>query len=261
MNRFFISDIHIFPEPDEHPGREKFINFLDDLLNEHSPGELWILGDLFDFWFEYRTVVPAGHERVLSAIRRLSDAGWDVNFMPGNHDFWVGNFFSMTTGASLHFEDYLIKNFNGKKVLLAHGDGIGPGDMGYKIIKPLLRSGLSRFFFSLLHPDIGSFLARLFSDTSKRILRRDLDSIPPGLEEWVEDRFEEDIDIVITGHTHLDSIIYGEKGTYVSLGDWLTRCTYCVIRDNATKPELLSYSGDSSVNDDHQKEGVVKSDG
>ena len=174
MDYFFLSDVHMFPEPEEHPGRDKFINFLSSLLLNHDPGQLWILGDLFDFWFEYRSVIPSGYDRILSAIRRHSDSGWDVNLAPGNHDFWVSEHFSRATGASIHYGDYLERNINGRNVLLAHGDGLGPGDTGYKIMKPVLRSGLSKFLFSLIHPDIGSYFACIFSDTCKRILHRDL---------------------------------------------------------------------------------------
>lgn len=256
MDYFFLSDVHMFPEPEEHPGRSRFIGFLDSLLLDYNPGQLWILGDLFDFWFEYRSVTPSGYDGTCSAIRRLSDSGWDVHFMPGNHDFWVAEHFSRATGASIHKTDYMVKNINGRNVLLAHGDGLGPGDMGYKIMKPILRSGLSKFLFSIIHPDIATYLARLFSDTSKRILRRDLDSIPPGIAKWVQDRFEENIDIVITGHTHLDSILHMKNGIYVSLGDWLTRFTYCKIGNNSPEPELLSYSNDISTDHDKQEEGV-----
>jgi len=242
MDRFFLSDVHLFPEPEIHPGRERFVSFLNTLHDSPEPGELWILGDLFDFWFEYRSVVPVGHEKTLSAMKRLSGAGWKIHFLPGNHDFWVGSHFKRETGAEIHFDDNLILNLSGKRVLLAHGDGLGAGDNGYKIMKPILRSSVSRFLFSLLHPDLGIFLARRFSDTSKRILRRDLDSIPQNLLNWTIDRFEEDIDIIIMGHTHLDTVSKSEKGIYVSLGDWLTRFTYCHIRDDSEEPELLAYT-------------------
>lgn len=256
MDRFFVSDIHLFPEPEPHPGRERFISFLNYLGDSRSPAELWILGDLFDFWFEYRSVVPSGYGRCLSALRRLSDKGWKVNFLPGNHDFWVGRHFAEATGAAIHFDDYLTLDMNGKKMLLAHGDGLGSGDVGYKLMKPLLRSVLSRFLFSILHPDLGTFLARRFSDTSKRILRHDLDSIPSRLLDWINSKFDEGIDIIIMGHTHLDTIKKSNKGIFVSPGDWLTRFTYCIIRNNSREPELLSYSDAVFTYQGQQKEGV-----
>lgn len=246
MDRFFLSDVHLFPEREPHPGRDRFISFLDGLYDSYGPGELWILGDLFDFWFEYQSVVPSGFERCLSALRRLSDKGWKVHFLPGNHDFWVGMHFGEATGAVIHLEKYLTLDINGKQVLLAHGDGLGSGDIGYRLMKPVLRSAISRFFFSLLHPDLGTFLARLFSDTSKRILRRNLDSIPSGLQNWINGKFDEGIDIIIAGHTHLDTVNRSKKGIYVSLGDWLTRFTYCRIKNGTGEPELLTYSDGTS---------------
>lgn len=245
MNRFFLSDIHLFPEPELHPGRERFISFLDYLHESASPGELWILGDLFDFWFEYGSVVPSGYERCISSIRKLTDSGWVFHFIPGNHDFWIGRHFIEATGAFIHSEKYLILDLDGKRVLLSHGDGLGSGDIGYKLIKPVLRSGISRFLFGLLHPDLGTFLARHFSDTSKRILRRDLDRIPEGMQKWINGKFDEGIDIIIAGHTHLDTVIRRNKSIYVSLGDWLTRFTYCLMKDGNEEPELLEYSCNS----------------
>ena len=247
MNRFFLSDVHLFPEPETHPGRERFLSFLEYLHDSEDSGELWILGDLFDFWFEYRSVIPTGYGKCLSVLRKLSDKGWKVHFLPGNHDFWVGKHFREATGAIIHFDDYLVRDMNGKQVLLAHGDGLGSGDIGYRLIKPILRSVISGFLFSLIHPDLGTFLARKFSDTSRRILRRDLDSIPKGLSEWVNGKFDDGVaDIIITGHSHIDTVSRSGKGVYVSLGDWLTRFTYCRLKDGAENPELLTYeySGD-----------------
>ncbi|MCD4700888.1 MAG: UDP-2,3-diacylglucosamine diphosphatase [Candidatus Aegiribacteria sp.] len=245
MDRFFLSDVHLFPEPEFHPGRERFISFLDYLHDSFSPGELWILGDLFDFWFEYRSVVPSGYERCISSLRKLTDRGWVFHFIPGNHDFWTGKHFIEATGALIHSNEYLIVDLDGKRVLLSHGDGLGPGDTGYKLMKPVLRSAISRFIFSLLHPDLGTFIARRFSDTSKRILRRDLDRIPSGMQKWINSKFEEGIDIIITGHTHLNTVIRRNKSIYVSLGDWLTRFTYCYIKDCTEEPELLEYPCDT----------------
>ncbi len=242
MDRFFLSDVHLFPEPDPHPGRETFISFLTYLHQTGNPGELWILGDLFDFWFEYRTVIPSGYERCISSIRKLTDTGWQFHFIPGNHDFWVGEHFIEATGAIVHPDKYLIQNFDGKEVLLTHGDGLGSGDFGYKLMKPVLRSGISKFMFGLLHPDVGSFLAQRFSDTSKRILRSNVDRIPDGMQKWMSSMFDEGIDIIIAGHTHLDTVIRSNKSMYVSLGDWLSRFTFCRMRDGAPEPELLEYS-------------------
>jgi|GEM_PF-4077956 len=134
----------------------------------------------------------------------------------------------------------------GVRMLLAHGDGLGRGDIGYRLIRPLLRSRTGAALFRTIHPTPGTFLARKFSDTSKRILRRHMDRIPPGLERWAGERLEDGYDIVMTGHTHLDTVRKLEKGIYVSLGDWLTRFTYCRLEDGSAEPELLSYLTEAS---------------
>ncbi|OPL17839.1 MAG: hypothetical protein AVO35_08140 [Candidatus Aegiribacteria sp. MLS_C] len=240
MFRYFLSDAHLFPEPEEHPGRDRLVSFLKELAGADDPGEFWILGDLFDFWFEYRSVVPAGHERVLAALGELSRAGWNVHFLPGNHDFWVGRHFAAATGAEIHAERTVELTAGGMRLLLAHGDGLGPGDLGYRMLRPVLRSPLGMFLFRVLHPDLGTLLARKFSDTSRRILRRDLDSIPPGLGYWVDGMLGRGYDAVITGHTHLDAVIRKDRGIHVSLGDWLTRFTYCLLADGSDGPVLMS---------------------
>lgn len=239
-----VSDVHLYPEPEEHPGRELFLEFLSFLEKRPVAGELWILGDLFDFWFEYGSTVPAGHQRILSALGRLSARGWAVRFMPGNHDFWVGRHFQAATGVMVHTEQVAEIELGGRTILLAHGDGLGSGDIGYRIIKPILRSGPSRFLFRLLHPDLGSFLARAFSNTSRRMLRKEADAIPPGLAGWVAGKLEGGADIIITGHTHLDAVIRRENGIHVSLGDWLVRMTYCIVPCDGGEPVLETWTGD-----------------
>lgn len=246
MTRYFLSDAHLFPEPEEHPGRDRLFSFFDHLCSSAEPGELWILGDLFDFWFEYSSVMPAGYGGCICRLRRLTRLGWRVHFLPGNHDCWAGGHFSGATGAMVHPDGPVELDAGGVRMLLAHGDGLGSGDIGYRLIRPLLRSRTAAALFRTIHPTPGTFLARKFSDTSKRILRRHMDFIPPGLEKWAEDRLEEGCDIVMTGHTHLDTVRKLEKGIYVSLGDWLTRFTYCRLEDGSAEPELLSYPPEAS---------------
>ncbi len=241
MDRFLVSDVHLFPDPEEHPGRTRFLNFLGMLSSMTEPGELWILGDLFDFWFEYGSVVPAGHETTVCSIKHLSRTGWKVHFIPGNHDFWVGRYFIESTGAVVHGNTTVSTNFGGRSYLLAHGDGLGAGDTGYRLIKPILRSRIANLCFRLLHPDLGIRLARRFSDTSKRMLHRQLDELPEKLLEWAERRTEEGYQVIVTGHTHIDAVVDTGDGLYVSLGDWLTRFTYCRVPGDTGIPELLTY--------------------
>jgi UDP-2,3-diacylglucosamine hydrolase len=248
MDLYLISDLHHYPEPEPHPGRSAFFSFLSDLRRIDPPGALWMLGDLFDFWFEYGTVVPAGHERLLSLLGDLSGSGWELHFLPGNHDFSAGRRFAAATGARVHSGKPVELEHGGRRLCLAHGDGLGSGDLGYRAIKPVIRSRGARLLFALLHPDIGIRAARIFSGTSRRILRRDLDHVPAGLEKWAAGRLAAGTDIVVTGHAHLGRVAAMEGGLHISLGDWLTRMSYCILPDGSTsEPLLLAYSGRQGI--------------
>lgn len=238
---FFISDVHLYPESEEHPGREKLYKFLMHLSNFENPGELWILGDLFDFWFEYKYLIPCGFDNLLSQLRKLVKDGWEVNILPGNHDFGIADKFADTTGVRIHTNRIIIIKRAESTILLAHGDGLGAGDVGYKLIRPVLRSPISAFLFKLIPANIAFFSARLFSGTSKRILRHKCDCIPNGLDKWVDARLSGNIDIVITGHTHVPLLEEKNNGIFISLGDWLTKWTYCIIDGETGKPELLTF--------------------
>ncbi len=234
MIHYFISDIHLYPDNKFHPGRDSFLNFLQD-LSAKTPGQLWILGDLFDFWFEYKTVIPAGYTEVLFKLKTLTKKGWGIQFLPGNHDYWCGKVFERETGITIIKETTFTRSIGGKKILLAHGDGLGEGDKGYKLMKPVLRSKIATFLFSLLHPTLGTYLANLFSHTSKRILRKQIDSIPEYLAEWVKEQSKNQIDIVITGHTHCPIINQHKNLIHASLGDWISHFTYLTIQEGEIK--------------------------
>lgn len=220
MTHYLLADAHLFPEPAPHPGRDRLLRFLNGLLKRES-ATLWILGDLFDFWFEYRSVAPSGHWRILSALRELGDSGWSVRVLPGNHDSWLGAQFSAATGAEILSSRAVETEMEGRKVVLAHGDGLGSGDVGYRfLLRPILRSRISAALFGILHPDLGRSIARLFSGTSRRILRRAVEEMPPGLAGWADETLKTS-DLVVTAHTHLPLIRSVPGGIHLSLGDWI----------------------------------------
>ena len=220
MNHYLLADAHLFPEPESHPGRDRLIAFLEVLIKER-PGTLWILGDLFDFWFEYGSVAPAGHWRVLSALRALSDQGWELKVLPGNHDGWLGEHFMAASGASVLSQQVVRTEIAGREAALAHGDGLGSGDLGYRLLlRPLLRSSLAAHLFRLVHPDLGRLFARAFSGTSRRILRRRAETMPEGVAEWASSMLES-VDLVVTAHTHLPLVRQLPEGIHLSLGDWI----------------------------------------
>ncbi len=226
MNHYFISDVHLYPIGKFHPGREPLCRFLQELADK-EPGKFWILGDLFDYWYEYKTVIPAGYSHILSLIKALSSRGWQVFFLPGNHDWWCGEKLMAETGMKIIYDDVHTEVIDGRKTVMSHGDGLGNGDTGYKMMRPVLRSWPAKILFSALHPTVATAMANLFSRTSKRILRKQVDFIPDYLTSWVLSQAElDDVELVITGHTHCPAVLYHERVIHVSLGDWISHFTY-----------------------------------
>ena len=225
MNHYFISDVHLYPSGKHHPGREPLKNFLRELA-ENEPGKLWILGDLFDYWFEYHSVIPAGFSDILSLLKYLSVSGWLVSFLPGNHDWWCGDRLVAETGMQLILKTTHCEVIDGRKTVMAHGDGLGTGDTGYRMIKPVLRSMTAKLLFSVLHPTLATGFANIFSNTSKRILRKQVDSIPEYLTRWVVNQADNGTELVITGHTHCPSVVKHGNLIHASLGDWISHFTY-----------------------------------
>ena len=229
MTSVFLSDVHLYPADKIHPGREPFLKFLFELSGQ-EPGELWILGDLFDYWFEYSGLIPAGYERILHLLRDLSDRGWKTAFLPGNHDWWCGKNLENATGMRVIRDSPLWVSIQGHNCVLAHGDGLGKGDLGYRLIKPILRSPLSIRLFSMVHPVFSTWFAQAFSGTSRRVLRQQTDSVPGFLSDWAESMGRKGADLVITGHTHCPVVQKLPGVMHASLGDWISHFTYLTIR-------------------------------
>lgn len=222
----FISDVHLGAgDPDRDRERESIlVRFLRDRL---GPGDrLFIVGDLFDFWFEYRTVIPKTFIHVLSCLRELTGSGVRIDYVAGNHDFWVGDFFRKELGLHFH-SDPVRENIGGKEFYIIHGDGLMKNDTGYRFLKKVFRNSLDIFLYRWLHPDIGIPLAKRLSGSSrKHTSSRDFG----GNEEYVafaREKFAEGVDHVIMGHTH-DPFVQRFEITrsLVNLGDWLEHFTY-----------------------------------
>ena len=240
MTDYFLSDIHLYPQWKQHPGRKPFHSFLA-LLLQKDPGRLWILGDLFDYWFEYHTVIPAGFTETLCSLRALRYSGWELNFIPGNHDWWCGEKLQAATGMRILKTSTHRETIHGKKCILAHGDGLGTGDTGYRLMKPVIRSRLCVKLFSILHPTLAELLAGTFSNTSRRILRTQVDSIPDYLTRWVQEQKKNGFQVVITGHTHCPSLTTTNGITHASLGDWISHFTYLTICEEEIKLNEYRY--------------------
>ncbi len=240
---FLVSDVHLGAVP---PGTEEaFRRWL--LHVKDSGSRLIVNGDLFDFWFEYRRVVLAEHVRVLAALADLVESGVPVLLMGGNHDWWGGSFLRDRIGVEFHQQPVCIE-LKGRSVLLAHGDGLGAGDLGYRFLRLVLRSPLTRGVFHWIHPDVGAWLADRVSGT-----RRELEADPGErsegrsgyLEEWAREMLEEDaaIDIVATGHAHVPLVREVFPGRFhVNSGDWVVHRSYVTITDSGA-PVLHEWTG------------------
>lgn len=228
---YFASDNHLgAPTMAESAGRErKFVAWLDKVKDDAAA--IFLLGDLFDFWFEYKTVVPRGFTRTLGKLAEITDSGIPVYFFVGNHDLWMDGYFEEELNIPVYHEPKEFE-FNGKKFLIGHGDGLGPGDKGYKRMKKVFTNPLSKWLFRWLHPDLGVRLAQYLSVKNKLISGDDDVHFLGEDNEWLVQyckRKLEDAhrDYFVFGHRHLPmEIDLGSGSKYVNLGDWIGYYTY-----------------------------------
>ena len=234
---YFLSDFHLgAPNAAASLIREKkIIQFLDEIKNDAE--EIFILGDLFDFWYEYKKVVPKGYVRILGKLAELSDSGIPLYFFVGNHDMWMNDYFQKELNIPVFFEP---KEFiySGKKFLIGHGDGLGPGDHGYKFIKKIFRNKLCQWFFGILPPYIGMGIAGYFSRKS-RAQTGQTDEVFLGEDkEWLVQYSKEILqkqhyDYFVFGHRHLPlDIKLSDTSRYLNLGDWIKYNSYAVFDGN-----------------------------
>lgn len=233
-NIYFASDQHFgIPDAASSKVREKkFIAWLDEIKGDAKA--IFLLGDLFDFWFEYKTVVPRGFIRVLGKIAELRDSGIPIYFFVGNHDLWMMDYFE----AELDIPVYRAPKefeFDGKTFLIGHGDGLGPGDKGYKRMKKVFSHPLSKWFYRWVHPDIGMKIAQYLS-TKNKMISGDEDIKFLGEEnEWLAQYAKRKLeqkhyDFFLFGHRHLPmEIEVGKGSTYINTGDWISHFTYAVF--------------------------------
>jgi UDP-2,3-diacylglucosamine hydrolase len=233
---YFLSDFHLgAPNAVASLEREKkIVRFLDRIKNDAA--QLFIVGDLFDFWYEYKTVVPKGYVRILGKLAEITDSGIPVHFFVGNHDMWMKDYLQTELNIPVYFEPAAF-TFNGKRFLVGHGDGLGPGDHGYKFLKKVFRNPLCQWLFGILPPAIGVGVANYFSRKSRaKALAANTDAIFLGEEkEWLiiyckEVLQKDKYDFFVFGHRHLP--IYfnlTESSLYVNLGDWLKYYSYAVF--------------------------------
>jgi UDP-2,3-diacylglucosamine hydrolase len=225
---YFFSDVHLGlrDKAEEKEKELKLVSFLESIRGNAE--KIFIVGDLFDCWIEYRKVVPKGYYRTLAKLNEIVEDGTEINFFSGNHDFWLNTYLRDDVGLKL-FNDYMETELDGKKFFITHGDGLSSGDVGYKIIKKILRNRVNQFLYSLVHPDIGIWLAAGSSKKS-RLHTDDRAHGDGGMKEFAEKKISEGFDYVIMGHIHKpvnEEIKAGNhSGEYITLGDWISNFTY-----------------------------------
>lgn len=234
---YFLSDFHLgAPDYKQSLAREKkLVQFLDTISKD--AGAIFIVGDLFDFWYEYRSVVPKGHVRLLGKLATLTDNGIPIYFFVGNHDMWMNGYFEKELNIPVYFRETPFE-FNGKKFLIGHGDGLGPGDHGYKFIKKIFRNRFCQWLFGIIHPTLGIGLANYMSRKSRAATGQTDEHFLGEENEWLivyckEVLQQQHYDYFVFGHRHLPidfSLPGGSR--YINLGDWLRYDSYAVFDGN-----------------------------
>lgn len=242
---YFASDNHLGAPTAEasRPREQKFVAWLDDVKQDAAA--IFLLGDLFDFWFEYKTVVPKGFTRTLGKLAEITDSGIPVYYFVGNHDLWMHGYFEEELNIPVYHSPKEF-TFNDKTFFIGHGDGLGPGDKGYKRMKKVFTNPFSRWFFRWLHPDLGVKLAQYMSVKNK-LISGDEDAKFLGEDnEWLvqysrKKLQEKHRDYFVFGHRHLPlEIKLNDTSTYFNLGDWIGYYTYGVFDGDAMN--LKKYS-------------------
>ncbi len=238
---YFASDFHLgldVPQPSKE--REKIIiTWLESIYP--TTAELFLLGDLFDYWFEYQTAVPRGHVRFLASLARFTDAGIPVHVFTGNHDMWMFDYLEKEIGVKIYRKPQSFKLY-GKSFLLGHGDGLGPADHGYKFIKKVFASKLNQWLFARLHPNTGINLMKRLSQKSEKQSVPFLGKDNEWLVQYCEEQLtSQETEYFIFGHRHLpiSHKLSNDRSMYINLGDWLTHMTY--VAYDGEKLELKNY--------------------
>ncbi len=241
---YFASDFHLgAPDYASSLAREKrIVAWLNEI--EATAEEIFLVGDLFDFWFEYKRAIPRGFARIQGKIAELTDKGIPVHVFTGNHDMWIFDYLPKELGVKL-YRVPIERTFFGKKYFIGHGDGLGPGDKGYKFLKKVFANKFCQWCFARLHPNFGIWLAEKSSKTSRAKTGKTDEEFLGEENEWLVQYCKEKLktehyDYFIFGHRHLPlEIKVGENSTYFNLGEWINYNTYLEVSED--KVELKTF--------------------
>ena len=207
---------------------------------EKEAKAIYLLGDIFDFWFEYKKVVPKGFVRLLGKLADLIDKGIDIHYVVGNHDMWMNDYLEQEIGLKLHFQEFII-NEDHKLIFLGHGDGLGKGDYTYKLLKVIFSSNICKWMFSRLHPNFGISLGQAWSNKSKKRQEKLVNEDKEILAGYCKEQQKNNpVDYYVFGHRHIPiDVKIDERCRYINLGDWIHHNTYAVYSDQ--KLELKKF--------------------
>lgn len=242
---YFASDFHLgAPNYEESLIREKkIVAWLTEI--EATASEIYLVGDIFDFWFEYKRAIPRGFARIQGKIAEITDKGISVHVFTGNHDMWIFDYLPKELGIILHREP-IEREFFGKKYLIGHGDGLGPGDKGYKFLKKVFANKFCQWCFARIHPNFGIWLADKSSKSSRAKAGTSDETFLGEENEWLVHYSKEQLtkkhyDFFIFGHRHLPmEVKVGENSTYFNLGEWIKYTTYLEV--GAENVELKAFT-------------------
>ena len=237
---YFASDFHLgSPNLEESLKREKkIISLLNEI--EIDAKKIYLLGDIFDFWFEYEKVVPKGFVRLLAKLADFVDKGIEIHFLVGNHDMWMRDYLEKEIGLKVHFKEFIVEE-NNQLILIGHGDGLGKGDYKYKILKSLFTSKICKWLFSRLHPNFGIGLGQAWSNKSRKEQEKPTSEEKEILVEYCKEQQKNNpVDYYIFGHRHIPmEVKIDERANYINLGDWIHHYSYAVLSDQ--KLELRKF--------------------
>lgn len=245
----FISDAHLGSGTDEAKKERALIEFLRSISPE-DVSKIYILGDLFDFWFEYKSVIISQYFRVLSELARAVESGIEIHLVVGNHDYWAGDFLTKTVGMKVHYDPIEIQ-LDGLRVYVCHGDGLNPHDRSYRVLKAIVRNRALIWALRLAHPDFVVGLIRRFSKLSRESasvagkLRED-----EGIRKFALRKLRDGADVVITGHSHQPHdethTIDGKSKRYYNVGDMYKRFSYLEYSDGEFRLKYIDREKGSS---------------
>ncbi len=239
MKILFLSDVHLGSGLDSDEKRkDKLLTFLRE--QGSSFDKIIFNGDLFDFWFEYKHVMPKEYFDVLIVLQELVRSGVKIVYVAGNHDFWMKDFFPEKMNIPIYKDEYTF-TVEGKKFWIYHGDGISKKDRGYRLMKKIFRSRINIFLYGLMHPDWGIALAKAVSKLSRKRSRNKVLHDEEDYREYAAEIVKRGYDYVVLGHRHKPEETEMANGArYVNLGDWLTHFTYAVFENGSLHLQRLN---------------------